>query len=476
MHLRHAGRAVAWLTLLLPWPDAPARADIIHLKNGGTIVADSWEDRGDVLIVLQDGGRITVPRADVERVEPTPPARPASDPAAPPGSPAAPGPSPAPAPPASPAGSTAAMTDDEIQGAIEILKRRINDFPLARAENTRRLVALLGQLGGRALKARNYDAAVARFRDALAYDPKDAGAQLGLAAAYFRQDQDIFARSTLERALLDHPDNPALHALLGDVYNSQERTGEALQEWQKAYDLKPDASLKAKIDKLGRERSIDGDYRQSEAAHFTMKYDGERAGADLGGQILEYLESQFRTLETRFDHYPLQPIVVIVYPQKQFYEATQADANVGGLYDGKIRVPIGGLKQINAEARRVLLHELAHAFIAGKSRGTAPRWLHEGLAQQIEGKTTPTATGVALAKEFRGLDGRETWGQGFSYPSALAFVEWLDERVGFPALLDVLEATGRGASPETAFEEATRYSLKELRQAWGEALVRKYLQ
>ncbi|MEK7283248.1 MAG: hypothetical protein AAB249_05510, partial [Acidobacteriota bacterium] len=145
-------------------------------------------------------------------------------------------------------------------------------------------------------------------------------------------------------------------------------------------------------------------------------------------------------------------------------------------YDGKIRVPIGGLKQINAEARRVLLHELAHAFIAGKSRGTAPRWLHEGLAQKIEGKTTPTATGVALAKEFRALDGRETWGQGFSYPSALAFVEWLDERVGIPALVDVLEATGRGASPEAAFEEATRYSLKELRQAWGESLVRKYLQ
>src|SRR3989338_10285417 len=301
MHLRHAGRAVAWLTLLLPWPDAPARADIIHLKNGGTIVADSWEDRGDVLIVLQDGGRITVPRADVERVEPTPPARPAQEPA----------------PAASPAGSTAAMTDDEIQGAIEILKRRINDYPLARAENTRRLVALLGQLGGRALKARNNDAAVTRFRDALAYDPKDSGAQLGLAAAYFRQDQDIFARSTLERALLDHPDNPALHALLGDVYNSQERTEEALQEWQKAYDLKPDAALKTKIDKMARERSIDGDYRQSEAAHFTMKYDGERAGADLGGQILEYLASQFRTLEARFDHYPLQPIVVIVYPQKQ---------------------------------------------------------------------------------------------------------------------------------------------------------------
>src|SRR6185295_19694311 len=124
----------------------------------------------------------------------------------------------------------------------------------------------------------------------------------GLATAYFRQDQDIFARSTLERALLDHPDHPGLHALLGEVYTSEERTEEALQEWRKSYALKPDPSLKEKIDKLVRERSIDGDYRQSEGAHFTLKYDGERGGADLGGQILEYLESQFRALEVRFNH------------------------------------------------------------------------------------------------------------------------------------------------------------------------------
>ncbi|MBI1950972.1 MAG: tetratricopeptide repeat protein [Acidobacteria bacterium] len=475
MRPRPAGRAVVWLVLLLP-PAALARADIIHLKNGGTIVADSWEDRGEVLIVLQDGGRISVPRADVERIEATRPARPVADPAASPGSTPASGPPDPTGAPVSQAGGIMQSTDDEIQGTIEVLKRRINDYPLARAENTRRLVALLDQLGGRALKARDLDAAVSRFREALACDPKDSAAQVGLAAAYFRQGQDIFARSTLERALLDHPDNPALHALLGDVYNSQERTEEALQEWQRAHELKPDASLKAKIDKLARERSVDSGYRQSEAAHFTLKHDGDRTGADLGGQIVEYLESQFRTLQSRFDHYPLQPIVVIVYPQKQFYEATQADANVGGLFDGKIRVPIGGLRQITAEARRVLLHELAHAFIAGKSRGTAPRWLHEGLAQQIEGKTTPTATGVTLAKEFDALDGKGSWGQAFTYASALSFVEWLDERIGFAALVDVLEVAGQGIPPETAFEQVTRYSLMELRQAWGEALVRKYLQ
>jgi len=310
----------------------------------------------------------------------------------------------------------------------------------------------------------------------LSYDPHDATAQLGLAATYFRQDKDIYARSTLEQAILDHPDHPGLHALLGDVYYSQERPEDALAAWEKAYALRPETSLKERIDKLRREHSIDSGYQRSEAVHFTLNYDGQRAGPDLGSQILAFLEEQFSVLQTRFGHYPQQPIVVIVYPQKQFYEATQAESGVGGLYDGKIRVPIGGLQQITAEARAVLLHELAHAFIAGKSHGTAPRWLHEGIAQQIEGRVIPAAVGASLAKEYRSLEDKAGWGQTFTYASALSFVEFLLEREGFPRLVDVLEAMATGATPEAAFERVTRYTLRELREAWGEALAGKYLQ
>jgi tetratricopeptide (TPR) repeat protein len=439
-----------------------ARADTIHLKNGAVITADAWEFKGDVLIVRQSAGEITVPRSQVERIDPAPRDTPPPSSA-----------TPSPAPSATPA---PVLSEDQIESRIADLKRKIDDYPLARAENTRRLVALLDQLGARALRSRDYDGALARFQDALGYDGHDASAQLGLAATYARTDQDIFARSTLERALLDHPDDPDLHALLGDVSYGQERNEEALAEWKKAYELRPNEALKAKIDKLVREHSIDGSYRQSDAAHFTLKYDGERAGPDLGGQIIDYLEDQFRALETRFDHVPLQPIVVILYPQRQFYEATQADSNVAGLYDGKIRVPIGGLQQLNTGARHVLVHELAHAFIAGKSHGTAPRWMHEGLAQLIEGKSTPTSTGVSLAKEFQEMDGKEGWGESFSYPSALSFVEYLDGRLGFPTLVDVLEWMGRCDTVEASFEKITRYSLKELRQDWGQSLVRKYLQ
>src|SRR5262245_62712024 len=94
----------------------PAVADVIHLKNGGTITADSWELSGDQLLIRQGTSRITVPRSQVERIEPSAPAADAPAPAAPKGTPA-------------PAG----LSDESIQNSIDTLKRRIDDYPLTRA-------------------------------------------------------------------------------------------------------------------------------------------------------------------------------------------------------------------------------------------------------------------------------------------------------------------------------------------------------
>ncbi len=457
---------------------SPARADLIHLKNGATIQADSWEVRGDDLLVRQGTGRMVIPRADVASIDAGPSrARPAT--ATPGAAPARPGAVAATIPPIPPPATQAIAKEpsrDQLLQAVEALKQRIGDYPVARAENTHQLVDLLNRLGTLAYKGRDFDQAVGRFREALTYDARSASAQFGLAATYFAQGQDLYARSVLDQALLDHPEDADLHALQGDVYYSEERPEEALAAWQRAFMFRPTEAVRARIDKLQRERAVDSDYVRSEAAHFTLKYDGERAGTDLSAQILAYLEEQFRDLEGRFDYYPSQPIVVILYPQRQFYEATLAESNVAGLFDGKIRVPIGGLQQINVEARGVLIHELTHAFIAGKSRGAAPRWLHEGLAQYMEGRRTPGSTAAVLARQYRGMQSPQAWGQTFSYPSALSFVEFLIDREGLPRLVDVLDAIGRGASLDDAFEKGLRETTADLRRAWGESLASQNLQ
>jgi tetratricopeptide (TPR) repeat protein len=466
LHLRLTCAAL----LLLAFP-RPLDADVIHLTNGGSIEADSWEESGEDLIIQQDGATIVIPQNEVSRIEATPrrgrsaTGEGAAQPVPDGGGATAPG--------SSTAVPAAAPSREEALERIVDLKRRVRDYPMVRAENTRQLIALFNYLGEKSYIGRDYDDAVAQFREALDLDPDDARAQLGQAAAYFTTGQDLYARSILERALVTHPDDPRLLTLLGDVYNSQERPEDALQVWEKAQTLRPEHSITRRIETLRRQHAVDQSYRRSDAAHFTLKYDGERAGPDLEAEILDHLEDRFPDLVTRFDYYPTQPIIVIVYPARQFYQATLAKENVAGLFDGKIRVPSGGLRSLNDEARKVLLHELAHAFIAGKSRRTAPRWLHEGLAQLVEGKTSPPAVQADLAAKFSATTPSEAWGRTFSYPSSLSFVEYLDRHEGFFRLVEVLEMMATGVGVEEAFLDVTRYTLQELRQSWGEALLQE---
>ncbi len=54
------------------------------------------------------------------------------------------------------------------------------------------------------------------------------------------------------------------------------------------------------------------------------------------------------------------------------------------MYDGRIKMPIGGLERGSERLKRTLRHEYAHAAIVTLSRGKAPVWLNEGLAQVAE--------------------------------------------------------------------------------------------
>jgi len=211
------------------------------------------------------------------------------------------------------------------------------------------------------------------------------------------------------------------------------------------------------------------------AARFVITYDGGATTPDLETEIVACLEGQFPEMARLFDYFPTGTITVVIYPEKDFREATLAGADVAGLYDGKVRLPAGGLRRLDRETRAVLAHELAHAFIAGKSGGGAPRWLHEGLAQRAEGRRSTAATETVLAREYRDARATSRWGSAFTYPSALSFVEYLEARHGQPALNQVLEEIGRGADAGRAFETVTRYSLTDLQTAWGDDLVSRRL-
>lgn len=458
-HARGAWPAgcLACVAAFLGVPPA-AEADIVHLKNGGTIACDRIEERGDDLVVHQGKATIVVPRREVSRIEKAAAAAGGPEVAAGPGAPPAP------------------FDRASALRRLEELKDRLRQFPLAREENREQIVALLNRLGEEDLKARRPEEARRRFEEAIAYDAGSLRARRGLAAAHLELGQDAFARDVLEQALLRAPGDPDLLFLLGAVAQRQDRQDEALAAWEGAYAARPDPTLRERIEALRRQRAVEAGYRRTEGAHFTLRYDGERTGPDLEAAILGELERRFPDLVRQFDHLPSLPIAVVVYPQRAFYEATLAESDVAGLYDGKIRLPAGGLRALDREARAVLLHELTHAFITDKSGGRAPRWLQEGLAQWIEGRRTTIAGSRQLARDWERCCAGPDWGSTFTYASSLSFIEFLVDREGFHRLNLILLEIGRGLDPGEAVKTVTRFSLHDLTRQWGEDLARRHLQ
>ncbi|HZN03851.1 MAG TPA: tetratricopeptide repeat protein [Candidatus Polarisedimenticolia bacterium] len=450
-------------------------ADTVHLKNGGTIACDSIEERGADLVLRVGKMTIVVPRDEVERIEVGPktgkPAPPPSG--ASPSQPGASGSAAAPSGAGEAKGHEAEGDAKADAARLEELKRRLQAEPLARDENRRQIVALLDRMGERALSERKPEEARRRFTEAAGYDPADLRARRGLGAALLMLDRTAEARTTIERALLDAPQDADLNYLLGEAFERLGRADQALAALEKAYAARPTPTLRDRIATLKRQHGVDGAYRRSEAARFTLTYDGARTSPQLEAEILAFLEGQYPELALLFDYSPAESIAVILYPEQDFYAATAANRDVAGLYDGKVRVPSGGLRRLDPGAREVLRHELAHAFIAGKSRGACPRWLHEGLAQWVEGRRPGPAGETRLAREYRAEPSR--WGTLFDYDSALSFVAYLLAQHGQTALNDVLAVMGRGLTAEAAFVEVLRDPLPTLRTAWGDELVRDHL-
>ena len=76
---------------------------------------------------------------------------------------------------------------------------------------------------------------------------------------------------------------------------------------------------------------------------------------------------------------------VHLLPFNDFRAGYSPTLEILGLYDGKIRVPLGETPNFEEPFFVALLtHELAHAMIAERTGDNAPRWFHEGLAQHVQ--------------------------------------------------------------------------------------------
>ncbi len=203
-------------------------------------------------------------------------------------------------------------------------------------------------------------------------------------ALYYCKYPDA-AQNELERARGIGGDSADILYYLAKIQYDAGNLMAALEFLEKAVVLKPDfkaaAEMRAKIKREAAvEQSMDRDY----SSKFVISYDAEMK-SHLAGDILSTLEDAYNDVGRDLSNFPAGRITVIIYTKKDYKSVTAGPDWSGGLYDGKIRLPVGGAQELSAQLKSVLFHEYTHVVIQEITQGNCPTWLNEGLAE-LEGR------------------------------------------------------------------------------------------
>jgi tetratricopeptide (TPR) repeat protein len=293
----------------------------------------------------------------------------------------------------------------DFEGALarfaEALAKEENE-PTIRA-NAAKVHAAVGK---KRYDERQFQDAAKEFHRAfdLVPDELDYAQSEGVSLAAHGSDKDAIA--VFERVLDKKADRKDTLLSLGHVLYRSGRNKDAIARWEKAAQLAPDdQDIRDLLAKAKKEETVEGELMEDLGApHFTIKFDG-KGDPRIGRLVGAALEQAYKDVGYDLGRYPAGETAVVVYPKKAFRTVTGSHGWVAALYDGKIRVPAEGLDAANAaEVKRVLTHEYTHALIRSIAGGHVPAWLHEGIAQLMEGRTRADAAQVLKGKELPALD------------------------------------------------------------------------
>ena len=296
-----------------------------------------------------------------------------------------------------------------------------------------------------------------------------------LTLAYVRAGDFESARFYLQRAeprATRAP--PEIYGILGDVYDGLHRLDDAVAAWSEFVRFGgQDPKLLARLARARDELAVTRGQRVIRLEHFAVFAD-PAVPEDVARRAGEALEAAYREQTAFLGARLSRPQVVVLYGGRAWFSLVSVPDWVSGLYDGKIRVSAEA--DASAALSGVLAHELAHALLRLATRDRAPGWLHEGLAQWLEGRRIPrleirSAAGARPAPSLDALDASfsETLDRGAaraSYAQSLALVEYLAVVRGEGALACLVSALGEGASFTSALRAEAGLSADELFSGW----------
>jgi len=307
------------------------------------------------------------------------------------------------------------------------------------------------------------------FRQGLRQDPDSSPLLTGLALAAIHAGRPDEALEPLERAVTGSPD-PEATLLLARLYDQRDQADRAVVHLRRLLERDPShASARQLLDKLEREQRVEAGYWKDESKHFVVKYRGPRE-LEVRRVVMEILEEAYESVGREFNFFPPEKVTVILYPEGRFQEVTGTHHWASGLFDGKIRLPVGTLQGRIQALKRLLTHEYTHAVVHLLAKGRAPRWLQEGLAQHVERVPDDPNLHLPGGMTLAGLEALLRDGDlakaRMGYQISLWVVRDLLQRGGMERMGKLLTRLGRGEPATSAIPSVYGLPLAELEAQW----------
>ena len=324
--------------------------------------------------------------------------------------------------------------------------------------------------------------AVPLLEEAMAID-EDVAVLSALGIAHVRQGDFQAGRDMLERAGDQGAHDPATLTALATAYRQlgdRAAAVDALHRAREAGARGPD--FDAMVTRAEREMDAEWDFDETRSAHFTIGFAaGERESQQAADLVAHGLENAYFHDGSKLDLYPGERIPVVLYASEDFHDVTQTPGWTAGVYDGRIKLPVGGLAETDRDVlERTLRHEYGHVLVHQLAHGRCPVWLNEGVAiwleEQRDGERADWALhGIAGKRLFRLADLAGPFTRlpadrvPVAYAQSYLAVHALVDRQGAQRVRALLEQIGNGAS----FERAYRDTLYGDPAAFEEELVRQ---
>jgi tetratricopeptide (TPR) repeat protein len=309
----------------------------------------------------------------------------------------------------------------------------------------------------------DYEGAIKLYRELL---ERDAKALAGLGMSYFKLGDYENAKMFLEKASEHNPNDFDVRKLLAFVYYRKDDVEKGLEHAGAGLSLKGDPELRKLYEKLAKDKGTQDVSLNESSEHFRITFDGYKHGG-VSRKVIGILEDAYGTVGKEFGYFPSEPVNAVLYTNRDFYDITQAPEWSGGIYDGKIRIPVRGAEANEAALKKVLFHEYTHSVVRSLT-SRCPLWINEGLAEYFS-KSYQKKVGQVIP--LRSLGSSFSWlgsdKVGMAYWESYSAVSYLIERYGVYRMKEFLQSLSGGTDLEQAFRGAFGITYSEFVSSWG---------